>query len=248
VSIIKNLFGNKSGTESEDTSEPDIEVKFGNEPDLTDEDYKYVHTFIFFGLNEESFNTIAKEVQNHDEAHLLSLKKTQSDVLMVDFTNVPGGTNLDDVNWGSMFDEWIEKLPNEGVGEKVKETLLKNREELVNELLPDNLYPWELSENYKNKETLIPAMIVGFKSSKAMDVEDELSENQDGMNLVLTSSGGFLRTLAYSLTDDITKINQWSYTLCAMMYYDQNGDGWHISQVDKSVSLEHRPSDRIVKH
>ena len=81
VSIIKNLFGNKSGTESEDTSEPDIEVKFGNEPDLTDEDYKYVHTFIFFGLNEESFNTIAKEVQNHDEAHLLSLKKTQSDVL-----------------------------------------------------------------------------------------------------------------------------------------------------------------------
>ena len=81
-----------------------------------------------------------------------------------------------------------------------------------------------------------------------MSVEDELSENQDGMNLVLTSSGGFLRTLAYSLTDDITKINQWSYTLCAMMYYDQNGDGWHVSLVDKSVSLEHRPSDTIVRH
>ena len=46
---------------------------------------------------------------------MLSLKKTQEDVLMVDFTNVPGGTNLDDVNWGSMFDEWIEKLPAEGV-------------------------------------------------------------------------------------------------------------------------------------
>ena len=40
-------------------------------------------------------------------------------------------------------------------------------------------------KNYKNEETLIPAMVVGFKSSKAMDVEDELSENQDGMNLVL---------------------------------------------------------------
>ena len=77
---------------------------------------------------------------------MLSLKKTQEDVLMVDFTNVPGGTNLDDVNWGSMFDEWIGKLPAEGVGKSVKEVLLKNREELVNELLPDNVYPWELSE------------------------------------------------------------------------------------------------------
>ena len=248
MSIIKKLFGIKPATDPKDASESDIEVSWGNEPDLTDKDYKYVHTFIFFGLNEESFNTIAKEVQNHDEAHLLSLKKTQEDVLMVDFTNIPGGTNLDDVNWGSMFDEWIEKLPTEGVGENVKETLLKNRGELVNELLPDNVYPWELSENYKNEENLIPAMIVGFKSSKAMDVEDGLSENQDGMNLVLTSSGGFLRTLAYSLTDDITKINQWSYTLCAMMYYDQNGDGWHVSRVDKSVSLEHRPSERIVDH
>ncbi len=134
VSIIKNLFGNKSGTESEDTSEPDIEVKFGNEPDLTDEDYKYVHTFIFFGLNEESFNTIAKEVQNHDEAHLLSLKKTQSDVLMVDFTNVPGGTNLDDVNWGSMFDEWIEKLPNGGVSLEHNHVIKKKEKK------NDNLY------------------------------------------------------------------------------------------------------------
>ena len=70
-----------------------------------------------------------------------------------------------------------------------------------------------LPAHYKNEENLIPAMVVGFKSSKAMDAEDGLSENQDGMNLVLTSSGGFLRTLAYSLTDDIAKINQWSYTL-----------------------------------
>jgi hypothetical protein len=248
MSIIKKLFGGKASADSSDTNEPNIEVSFGNDPELADEDYKYVHTFIFFGLNEESFNTIAKEVQNHDEAHLLSLKKTQEDVLMVDFTNIPGGTNLDDVDWGSMFDEWIEKLPTEGVGEKVKETLLKNRGELVTELLPDNLYPWELSENHKSKETLIPAMIVGFKSSKAMDVEDGLSENQDGMNLVLTSSSGFLRTLAFSLTDDITKINQWSYTLCAMMYYDQNGDGWHVSRVDKSVALEHRASERIIDH
>ena len=91
-------------------------------------------------------------------------------------------------------------------------------------------------------------MIVGFKSSKAMDVEDGRSENQGGMNLVLTSSGGFLRTLAFSLTDDITKINQWSYTLCAMMYYDQNGDGWHVSRVDKTVALEHRASERIIDH
>ena len=138
MSIIRKLFGNNTSTDSKDASDPDIEVSFGNEPDLADEDYKYVHTFLFFGLNEESFNTIAKEVQNHDEAHMLSLKKTQEDVLMVDFTNVPGGTNLDDVNWGSMFDEWIEKLPAEGVGKSVKEVLLKNREELVNELLPDD--------------------------------------------------------------------------------------------------------------
>ncbi|MFL2529916.1 MAG: hypothetical protein ACJ0Q6_09595 [Candidatus Azotimanducaceae bacterium] len=125
---------------------------------------------------------------------------------------------------------------------------LKNRGELVNELLPDNVYPWELSENYKNEENLIPAMVVGFKSSKAMDIEDELSENQDGMNLVLTSSSGFLRTLAYLLTDDITKIAQLSYTLYAMMYYDRTGDGWHVYLVDKSVSLEYHPSERIVGH
>lgn len=125
---------------------------------------------------------------------------------------------------------------------------LKNRGELVNELLPDNVYPWELSENYKNEENLIPAMVVGFKSSKAMDIEDELSENQDGMNLVLTSSSGFLRTLAYLLTDDITKIAQLSYTLYAMMYYDRTGDGWHVYLVDKAVSLEYNPSERIVGH
>ena len=107
MSIIKRLFGGKDSKDSSDTNESNIEVSFGNDPELADEDYKYVHTFIFFGLNEESFNTIAKEVQNHDEAHLLSLKRTQEDVLMVDFTNIPGGTNLDDVDWGSMFDEWI---------------------------------------------------------------------------------------------------------------------------------------------
>ena len=62
MGIIKKLFGINTETDSKDTSEPDIEVSWGNEPDITDEDYKYVHTFIFFGLNEESFNTIAKEV------------------------------------------------------------------------------------------------------------------------------------------------------------------------------------------
>ena len=129
MSIFKKLFGKKNNpvkqpVELIEENNLEMEVSIGSEQDLKDEDYRYTHCFVFYCLNEESFNTIAKEVQNHDEAHLLSLKKTQSDVLMVDFTNVPGGTNLDDVNWGSMFDEWIEKLPNEGVGEKVKETLL----------------------------------------------------------------------------------------------------------------------------
>ena len=234
--------------DGEDDLDFDIDFSWGNDPEFSDEDYKYTHTFIFFSLNEEGFNVIEREVQNHDEAHLLSLQREQSAVLMVDFTNIPGGKDLDAVDWGKMFDEWLEKLPREGVGEEVVETLTRHRDEFVDEYLPDNVYAWEKSENYENEVTLIPAMVVAFKSTKAMDVEDELSENQDGMNLVLTSSGGFLRTLAYSLDDDITKIPGWKNILCGMLYFDQNGDGWHVSEMARSVSLEHRPSDRIVSH
>lgn len=261
MSIIKNLFGNKSGTESEDTSEPDIEVKFGNEPDLTDEDYKYVHTFIFFGLNEESFNTIAKEVEDHDGAHLLSLLRNQSGVLMFDFPGIPGDSKeypeIDGINWEQKFDNWMEQIPDQflkeeygniELGEDLIALLRKNKERICTNIQDYTMEYWMDNDHFKNKETYIPAMVVSFKSSKKMDLKDEMSENQDGMNLVLTSSGGFLKTCSYALEDKL-RLDQEKDLVSLTDYWDQNGDMWIVEDIKpKSVLLLHWDTDTYCDH
>ena len=69
MGIFDKLFGKKKKDtdlgDMLDAAGLDLEVGFGDEPeDLNEEDYKYNHCFIFFGLNEQSFQAIEKEVQN----------------------------------------------------------------------------------------------------------------------------------------------------------------------------------------
>ena len=61
MSIFKKLFGKKNNpvkqpVEVIEENNLEMEVSIGSEQDLKDEDYRYTHCFVFYCLNEESFN------------------------------------------------------------------------------------------------------------------------------------------------------------------------------------------------
>ena len=266
MSIFKKLFGKKKDsieelTNATEENDLDMEVSFGSELDLKEEDYKYNHCFVFYCLNEESFNTITKEVEDHDEANLLSLLRNQSGVLMFDFPGIPGDSKeyseMGNIDWKQKFDDWMQQIPaqflneeygNEELGEDLIALLRKNKERICTNIEEYSLEYWEDNEHFKNKETYIPAMVVCFKSSKKMNLEDELSEDQDGMNLVLTSSGGFLKTCSYALSDKIC-LDQEKDLVSLTDYWDQNGDMWIVEEIKpKSVLLLHWDTDTYCDH
>ena len=91
-------------------------------------------------------------------------------------------------------------------------------------------------------------MVVSFKSSKKMSLEDELSENQDGMNIVLTSGDGFLKTCSYALADKVN-LDQEKDLILLTDYWDQNGDMWIVEDIKpKSVQLLHWDTDTYCDH
>ena len=266
MSIFKKLFGKKKNQGEQlldvmEENDGEWEVSFGSEQDLKDEDYKYTHCFFFYCLNEEGFNTIAKEVQDHDEAHLLSLLRNQSGVLMFDFPGISGDSKeyseIDDINWEQKFDDWMEQIPaqflkeeygNIELGEEVIALLRKNKERICTNIVDYTMEYWKENDHSKNKETYIPAMVVSFKSSKKMDLEDEMSENQDGMNLVLTSGSGFLKTCSYAIEDKV-RLDQEKDLVSLTDYWDQNGDMWIVEDIrPKSVLLLHWDTDTYCNH
>jgi hypothetical protein len=266
MSIFKKLFGKKKNPVEQpikvmQENDLEMEVSFDSEQDLKDEDYKYTHCFVFYCLNEESFNTITKEVEDHDEAHLLSLLRNQSGVLMFDFPGIPGDSKeyseMGDINWEQKFDDWMEQIPaqflkeeygNIELGEDLIALLRKNKERICTNIEEHTMEYWEDNDHSKNKETYIPAMVVSFKSSKKMNLADELSENQDGMNLVLTSGGGFLKTCSYALADKV-RLDQEKDLVSLTDYWDQNGDMWIVEDIKpKSVLLLHWDTDTYCDH
>ena len=266
MSIFKKLFGKKKDsieelTNATEDNDLDMEVSFGSELDLKEEDYKYNHCFVFYCLNEESFNTITKEVEDHDEANLLSLLRNQSGVLMFDFPSIPGDSKeyseMGNIDWKQKFDDWMQQIPaqflkeeygNVELGEDLIALLRKNKERICTNIEEYSMEYWEDNKHFKNKETYIPAMVVSFKSSKKMNLEDELSENQNGMNLVLTSSGGFLKTCSYALSDKIC-LDQEKDLVSLTDYWDQNGDMWIVEEIKpKSVLLLHWDTDTYCDH
>ena len=81
-----------------------------------------------------------------------------------------------------------------------------------------------------------------------MDLEDEMSENQDGMNLVLTAGSGFLKTCSYAIEDKV-RLGQEKDLVSLTDYWDQNGDMWIVEDIKpKSVLLLHWDTDTYCNH
>ncbi len=256
MGIFKDLFGKKDSQENFE-----IEVSRGDEPDLMDAGYQFVHTFIFYCLNEDGFNTISKEVKNYDGPQLLSLLRDQSGVLMFDFPNIDGDSDeylkMDDIDWEAKFNDWMKMIPeqfvseelgNHDIGEAVIKVLNDNRDAICMHIAEYTEEYWYDIDHIRNKEDYIPAMVVAFKSSKPMDVDDGLSENQEGMNLVLTAGNGWLKTCSYALEEKVI-LDQGKDVVALMDYWDQNGDRWAVEEVKpKSVQLIHWDTDTYCDH
>ena len=88
MGFFDKLFGKKKKDVSlsdmlEKASEAGLEldVGFGDEAEnLNEEDYKYNHCFIFYGLNNEGFSAIENKVQDFDGPHHLSLLRSMEGV------------------------------------------------------------------------------------------------------------------------------------------------------------------------
>ena len=240
MGIFDKLFGKKKKDtdlgDMLDTAGLDLEVGFGDEPeDLNEEDYKYNHCFIFFGLNEQSFQAIEKEVQNFDGPDHLSLLRSMDGVFMTDFCEASAGSDKVKENLeaeevdgegeekidnqlvanasklrtyiDSRFEQYIEHIKENFDNQVSKECidLLEIEKNFIVENIRYGMERWVNGDTYE-KEDFIGAMIVFVKSSKAFDRADSISENQDGMNLPLTTRGGFIRDCIFA-TEDILKID-----------------------------------------
>ena len=240
MGIFDKLFGKKKKDtdlgDMLDAAGLDLEVGFGDEPeDLNEEDYKYNHCFIFFGLNEQSFQAIEKEVQNFDGPDHLSLLRSMDGVFMTDFCVASAGSDKVKENLeadeadgegeekidnqlaanasklrayiDSRFEQYIEHIKENFDNQVSKECidLLEIEKNFIVENIRYGMERWVNGDTYE-KEDFIGAMIVFVKSSKAFDRADSISENQDGMNLPLTTRGGFIRDCIFA-TEDILKID-----------------------------------------
>ena len=240
MGIFDKLFGKKKKdkdlSDILDAADLDLEVSFGDEPkDLNEEDYKYNHCFIFFGLNEQSFQAIEKEVQNFDGPDHLSLLRSMDGVFMTDFCVAAAGSDKVKENLeadeadgegeekidnqlaanasklrayiDSRFEQYIEHIKENFDNQVSKECidLLEIEKNFIVENIRYGMERWVNGDTYE-KEDFIGAMIVFVKSSKAFDRADSISENQDGMNLPLTTRGGFIRDCIFA-TEDILKID-----------------------------------------
>ena len=240
MGIFDKLFGKKKKDtdlgDMLDTAGLDLEVGFGDEPeDLNEEDYKYNHCFIFFGLNEQSFQAIEKEVQNFDGPDHLSLLRSMDGVFMTDFCEAAAGSDKVKENLeaeevdgegeekidnqlvanasklrtyiDSRFEQYIEHIKENFDNQVSKECidLLVIEKNFIVENIRYGMERWVNGDTFE-KENFIGAMIVFVKSSKSFDRLDSISENQDGMNLPLTTRGGFIRDCIFA-TEDILKID-----------------------------------------
>jgi hypothetical protein len=240
MGIFDKLFGKKKKdkdlSDMLDAAGLELEVGFGDEPeDLNEEDYKHNHCFIFFGLNEQSFQAIEKEVQNFDGPDHLSLLRSMDGVFMTDFCVASAGSEKVKENLkadetdgegeekidnqlaanasklrtyiDSRFEQYIEHIKENFDNQVSKECidLLVLEKNFIVENIRYGMERWANGETYE-KEDFIGAMIVFVKSSKVFDRSDSISENQDGMNLPVTTRGGFIRDCIFA-TEDILKID-----------------------------------------
>ena len=97
MGLFDKLFGKKKKDKNLsdllDDAGLELEVGFGDQTDnLNEDDYKYNHCFIFYGINDEAFNAIENEVQNFDGSDHLSLLRSMEGVLMSDLCAQKAGS------------------------------------------------------------------------------------------------------------------------------------------------------------
>jgi len=279
MGIFDKLFGkkkkNKNLSDMLDANGLELEVGFGDESeDLNEEDYKYNHCFIFYGLNQEAFSVIENQVQNFDGPHHLSLLRSMEGVLMAELCGQSAGsekvkkamkTDDDSIAYvNQRFDQYLEVIKenfDSQIGEDCLKLIDKERPYIV-ENIRCAMKVWSESEFFE-KENFIGAMIAFVRSSKEFDRKDEISENQNGMNLPLVTRGGFIRDCIFATENvinvkyDVDEIeekiwkdskgknprNECNYTPAfytapfGFNYFDQDGQLWRISDVGKAVQL-----------
>lgn len=279
MGIFSKLFGNKKKdknlSDMLDDAGLELEVSFGDDSEeLNEEDYKYNHCFIFYGLNDEAFTVIENQVQNFDGPDHLSLLRSMEGVLMTDLCGQNAGskkvkeamkTDDDSVAYvNQRVDQYLEIIKenfDSQIGEDCLE-LIELEKPYIVENIRCAMKVWADSEFFE-KENFVGAMITFVKSSKEFDRKDEISENQNGINLPLVTRGGFIRDCIFATEDvinvkyDVDEIeekiwrnaegnnprNSCNYVPSFYMapfgfnYFDQDGQLWRISDVGKAVQL-----------
>lgn len=244
----------------------ELEVGVGDEPkDLNEDDYKYNHCFIFFGINEQAFKAIENEVQEFDGPRLLSLLRSMDGVFMTDICVASAGSekvkeNLeaDDVNEDdpeekiaeqyianatklkdyvdSRFDFYIDYIKENFDSRISRECLdlLAVEKNYIVENIRYGMERWANSDSFE-KEDFIGAMIVFVKSSKEFDRNDSISENQDGMNLPVTTRDGFIRDCIFA-TEELLRVK---YTADAPAFEeDFDHIGEFLYNYDEAIFLD----------
>ena len=170
------------------------DLGFRDEPeDLNEEDYKYNHCFIFYGLNDEAFTAIENQVQNFDGPDHLSLLRSMEGVLMTDLCGQTAGskkvkeamkTDDDSVAYvNQRVDQYLEIIKenfDSQIGEDCLE-LIELEKHYIVENIRCAMKVLDEREIFE-KENCVGAMIRLAKYEQEFDRKDERSENTDESN------------------------------------------------------------------
>jgi hypothetical protein len=219
MNMFKKIFGKKKKdptlSEVLDDLGLELNVSFGDvSEELNEDEYKYNHCFIFYGLNENALSAIENQVQNYDGPDHLSLLRSMDGVFMTALCEQKAGsekakeamkTDDDSIAYvNQRFDQYLEIIKensNSPIGERCLE-LVDVEKPYIAENIRCAMRVWVESE-YFEKEDFIGAMIVYVKSSKKFDRKDTLSNDQNGFNLPLVARGGLISNCIHATEDAI---------------------------------------------
>ena len=258
MGFLKKLFG-KEGTVGKSDGEQ----------------YANNHCFLFYGLNEEAFKAIESELQSFDGPDHLNLLGSKDGVLITALCEQAAGSGkvaslvtaqsdlIDYVD--QRLDQYIDLIRDNfdaAIGEECV-ALIQLEKPFIVDAITSAMRVWADSSSFEN-EDFIGAMIAFVKSTKSFDARDSVSDNQNGFNLPVVTSEGFIRTSIFACEDIINvkydmehiEDNIWqggegnnprnacNYVVpfpyeapFGFSYFDQDGQLWRISEVEKAVTL-----------
>ena len=239
------------------------------------EQYANNHCFLFYGLNEEAFKAIESELQSFDGPDHLNLLRSKDGVLITALCEQGAGSGkvaslvteqsdlIDYVD--QRLDQYIDLIRDNfdaAIGEECV-ALIQREKPFIVDAIASAMRVWADSSSFEN-EDFIGAMIAFVKSTKSFDARDSVSDNQNGFNLPLVASEGFIRTSIFACEDIINvkydmehiEDNIWqggeggnprnacnyaapfpSEAPFGFSYFDQDGQLWRISEAEKAVTL-----------